>query len=256
MKKKHGGSESDAALAPPGGLAANSGTFKLPESGLAEDILRALAASGALDGVVTERPAQPLPPMAPAPPVGGSGASGAAPSLQGPERVYAFIDRLERRITREAEVVREKPETWVSFELAGELYALPVERLQEALRVTSITRVPHAPNPIRGITNMRGRVLAVVDLRVRLGLPSAELEPQNRILVVASRDHWIGLLVDSARQVVKVLPSTVQPPPADVMTERSGFIRGLCQVEDELIILLDVDRVLLIHDSLDQVFEA
>ncbi len=116
--------------------------------------------------------------------------------------------------------------------------------------------MPHAPDPIRGITNMRGRVLAVVDLRVRLGLPSAELEPQNRILVVASRNHWIGLLVDSARQVVKVLPSTVQPPPADVMTERSDFIRGLCQVEDELIILLDVDRVLLIHDSLDQAVEA
>lgn len=240
MKKKHGGSEPISAPADAGG------TFRLPEAGLAEDILRALAASGTLDEVVTERPAVPAVSALP----------GAAPSLQGPERVYAFIDRLERRITREAEVVREKPETWVSFELAGEIYALPVERLQEALRVTSITRVPHAPNPIRGITNMRGRVLAVVDLRVRLGLPSAELEPQNRILVVASRDHWIGLLVDSARQVVKVLPSTVQPPPADVMTQRSDFIRGLCQVEDELVILLDVDQVLLIHDSLDQTFEA
>lgn len=244
MKKKHGGSKTEAALAPSSGEA---GTFQLPESGLAEDILRALAASGALDAVVTERPAEPQAPTAP---------SGAALSLQGPERVYAFIDRLERRVTREAEVVREKPETWVSFELAGEIYALPVERLQEVLRVTSITRVPHAPNPIRGITNMRGRVLAVVDLRVRLGLPSAELDPQNRILVVASRDHWIGLLVDSARQVVKVLPSTVQPPPSDVMTERSDFIRGLCQVEDELVILLDVDRVLLIHDGLDQAVEA
>jgi purine-binding chemotaxis protein CheW len=246
MKKKHGDSETEAASVKTGG------TFQLPEAGLAEDILRALAATGALDGAVTERPAEspaPLAPTAPAP-------SGATLSLQGPERVYAFIDRLERRVTREAAVVREKPETWVSFDLAGEVYALPVERLQEVLRVTSITRVPHAPNPIRGITNMRGRVLAVVDLRVRLGLPSAELEPQNRILVVASRDHWIGLLVDSAHQVVKVLPSTVQPPPADVMTERSDFIRGLCQVEDELVILLDVDRVLLIHDSLDRAVEA
>ncbi|HVR97635.1 MAG TPA: chemotaxis protein CheW [Thermoanaerobaculia bacterium] len=243
MKKKQGGGPEPQTA--PG---SSGGTFQLPESGLAEDILRALAASGTLDEVVTERPAEPLAPTVPA--VAASG------SLQGPERVYAFIDRLERRITREAEVVREKPETWVSFELAGEIYALPVERLQEVLRITSITRVPHAPDPIRGITNMRGRVLAVVDLRVRLGLPSAELEPQNRILVVASRDHWIGLLVDSARQVAKVLPSAVQPPPSDVMTARSDFIRGLYHLEDELVILLDVDRVLLIHESLDQALDA
>ncbi len=108
MKKKHGGSEPEAALAAP---ANTGGTFQLPEAGLAEDILRALAASGTLDEVVTERPAGPAIPAHP----------GTAPSLQGPERVYAFIDRLERRITRDAEVVREKPETWVSFELAGEL---------------------------------------------------------------------------------------------------------------------------------------
>lgn len=211
---------------------APGGGFELPDSGLAEDILAAFDAR--------EEPAAPLP--APVP-------------LAGPERLYAFVDRLARR-GAEAEEAREEPETWVSFEIAGEIYALPVDRVQEVLRVAGITRVPHAPAPIRGITNLRGRVLAVVDLRVRLGLKAAELGPQSRIVVVTSRDRSIGLLVDAARQVVKLLPSGVQPPPPDVMTERSDFIRGVYHKEEVLLVLLDVDRVLWIHEGLDLEAEA
>lgn len=210
---------------------APQGSFELPESGLAEDILAAFDAREV--------------PSAPAP---------AAP-LAGPERLYAFVDRLERR-GREAEEKKEEPETWVTFELAEEVYALPVSRVEEVLRVTGVTRVPHAPAPIRGITNLRGRVLAVVDLRVRLGLKAAELSPLSRIVVVTSRERSIGLLVDAARQVVKLLPSGMQPPPADVMTERSDFLRGVYHTEESLIVLLDVDRVLWIHEGLDLEAEA
>jgi purine-binding chemotaxis protein CheW len=89
-------------------------------------------------------------------------------------------------------------------------------------------------------------VLTVLDLRVRLGQPEIEITPQSRIAVVASRGRSIGLLVDSAFQVVKVLPSAVQAPPADVMTERSHFIVGVVRSDLGLLILLDVDRVLLL----------
>lgn len=209
------------------------GAFELPESGLAEDILAAYEARE----------------------VAGEGNDPQQP-VAGPERLYAFVDRLERRGMQEAEEKKEEPETWVTFELAEEIYALPVSRVEEVLRVTGITRVPHAPAPIRGITNLRGRVLAVVDLRVRLGLKAAELTPQSRIVVVTSRERSIGLLVDAARQVVKLLPSGMQPPPADVMTERSDFLRGVYHTEESLIVLLDVDRVLWIHEGLDLEAEA
>jgi purine-binding chemotaxis protein CheW len=109
--------------------------------------------------------------------------------------------------------------------------------------------VPHAPAPVRGITNMRGRVLAVVDLRVRLGLPPVAIDSQSRILVVSSRERSIGLLADAARQVVKILPSGVQPPPADVVTPRSAFITGVFRAGETLVILLDIDRVLLIQEG-------
>ncbi|HKV13270.1 MAG TPA: chemotaxis protein CheW [Thermoanaerobaculia bacterium] len=231
MKKKRGKAE---------------GAFELPESGLAEDILAAYEA----------RETSPLSPLlSPSPQPGEGDASQAVLPVAGPERLYAFVDRLERR-GQEAEEKKEEPETWVTFELAEEIYALPVSRVQEVLRVTGVTRVPHAPAPIRGITNLRGRVLAVVDLRVRLGLKAAELTPQSRIVVVTSRERSIGLLVDAARQVVKLLPSGMQPPPADVMTERSDFIRGVYHKEEVLLVLLDVDRVLWIHEGLDLEAEA
>ena len=218
MKKKHG---------------APQGSFELPESGLAEDILAAFEGRD-VAGEAHDR----------------------QPPVAGPEQLYAFVDRLERRGMQEAEEKKEEPETWVTFELAGEDYALSVTRVQEVLRVAGVTRVPHAPAPIRGITNLRGRVLAVVDLRVRLGLKAVELTPHSRIVVVSSRDRSIGLLVDAARQVVKILPSGMQPPPPDVMTERSDFIRGVYHAEEILLVLLDVDRVLWIHEGLDLEAEA
>jgi chemotaxis signal transduction protein len=82
-----------------------------------------------------------------------------------------------------------------------------------------------------------------------LGFEPAPLDARSRICVVASRGRSIGLLVDAARHVVKILPSGKQPPPAEVMTERSGFILGVYRLEDALAILLDVDRALLLDEA-------
>lgn len=251
MVRKRG--VSPGSSGPEGGSPEAPGKIELPEFGMAEDILAALEAQvaareAAEAALLTERAPEPeLPvleeaetPASPAP----------SSSQSGPERVYAFVDRLQSRSRPEPEQPREEPEIWVSFELAGEIYALPVGRVEEVLRISSITRVPHAPTPIRGITNLRGRVLAVVDLRVRLGLPPVEPSPQSRILVVSSRERSIGLLVDSARQVVRILPSAVQAPPTDVLTAHSDFLVGVFHLPEDLVILLDVDQVLWIPDSM------
>lgn len=249
VRKRHGGGS---------GPGKDPGKIELPEFGMAEDILAALeaqvamaAGSAAAEAALpAERAPEPaLPPERLDPPAPSASPPPPA-SLSGPERVYAFVDRLQSRSRPEPEEPREEPEIWVSFELSGEIYALPVGRVEEVLRISSITRVPHAPAPIRGITNLRGRVLAVVDLRVRLGLPPVETGPQSRILVVSSRERSIGLLVDAARQVVRVLPSAVQAPPADVLTAHSDFLLGVFHLPEDLVILLDVDQVLWIPDSL------
>ncbi len=197
--------------------------FRLPEAGMAEDILRAWEAGEA--------------------------------ELAGPDRLFAFADHLGRREAAPQEKP-EEPEIWVSFELAGEIYALPVSCVEEIHRISLLTRVPHAPAPIRGITSLRGRVVAVVDLRVRLGLPAGEIGPHSRLVVVASRQRSIGLLVDAARQIVKLLPSGIQPAPADVRTSHSDFLRGIYLREQDLLILLDLDRVLWIPGELAAAWSA
>jgi purine-binding chemotaxis protein CheW len=208
--------------------------IRLPDAGLAEDILAALADGGS--GIVPAFEPEPLASLSPLSPL--------SPLLAGPDRLYALADRLASGAQRVAEVAPEEPEVWVTFGAGGEIYAVPVEHVEEVLRVTAITRLPYAPAPVRGITHHRGRVLTVLDLPARLGLPEAALTPKSRIAVVSSRGRSIGLLVDSAFQVVKLLRSGVQAPPADVMTERSRFLIGVYRAEIGLLILLDVDRVL------------
>jgi purine-binding chemotaxis protein CheW len=170
--------------------------------------------------------------------------------LSDPERIFRFADRLsESRDTGAAPEAPTRITTWVTFTLAGEVFALPVEPVREILRVSSITRVPHAPAPIRGVSNVRGRVIPVIDLRLRIGLSAADLDRASRVVVVRSRGRLLGLLVDAVHQVVHLDLNQAQPPPEDVMTVQSDYISGVYHLEEQLVLLLDVERALLIRDG-------
>lgn len=170
----------------------------------------------------------------------------------GPDRIHAFASTLASQEPGEVGTTSRQLETWVTFRLAGETFSLPVTAVQEILRVDRITPVPHAPYTVRGIINMRGRVVPVVDFRVRLSLPEAQVEAQSRILITSSRDHLVGLLVDSVEQVVTLDMTTVEPPPKDIVTVQSEYIVGVCSHGGELLFLLDVEPVLLVPDSLEE----
>jgi purine-binding chemotaxis protein CheW len=165
------------------------------------------------------------------------------------DRVLVFADSLQRE-RQEADEARHEWEKWVSCRIDREVFALPVTQVKEILRVTQLTRVPHAPFPVRGVTNLRGYVLPVVDLRVRLGLSPVEPGPRARIMVVHTRGRLIGLLVDAVEDVVEIDRLAVEPAPEDVMTEQSYYLLGVYHLGDEgLIILLDADRVLQVRDQ-------
>ena len=172
----------------------------------------------------------------------------AAPAIDenDPRRIFAFADSLETG-TSEPAATPVQLETWVAFSLAGEVFALPVAPIREVVRVSSITRVPHAPKPIRGVTNRRGRVIPVIDLRMRIELPAAELGRASRVIVVSSRGRLLGLLVDAVHQVVHIDLEKVQSPPDDVMTVQSDYLSGVYHLDDQLILLLNVDRALIIQ---------
>lgn len=163
------------------------------------------------------------------------------------DRVLLFADSLqERRQSKEEQL--HQWEMWVTCRLERETFALPVTQVKEILRVTKLTRVPHAPFPVRGVTNLRGYVLPVVDLRVRLGMPAEEPGPRHRVMVVHSRGRLIGLLVDAVEQVTQIDRLAVDPVPEDVMTEQSYYLLGVYHDEDRMIILLDADKVLQVRD--------
>jgi purine-binding chemotaxis protein CheW len=164
------------------------------------------------------------------------------------DRVLLFADSLQERKQAQAEV-QHQWETWVTCRVDREVFALPVRQVQEILRVSALTRVPHAPFPVRGVTNLRGYVLPVVDLRVRLGMAAEEPGPHHRVMVVHSRGRLIGLLVDAVEQVTQIDRLAVEPVPDDVMTEQSYYLLGVYHLdESEMAILLDADKVLQVRD--------
>lgn len=137
----------------------------------------------------------------------------------------------------------------VSFQLDREAFGVPIMKVREIIRVTDITRVPQAPRHIRGVTNLRGRILPVVELRTRLGLAPAVITDRSRIVVVEAHQRILGVLVDAVLKVVKVPATAVTPPPEEIITARTDFITGVAKLRNELLILLDLDAALLVQDD-------
>ncbi len=128
----------------------------------------------------------------------------------------------------------------ITFRLDGEEFGLPVETVREVIRVGDITRVPQAPPHIRGVTNLRGRILPVVEIRTRLGL--APLVPRStaRIIVAEVRGRVLGLLVDSVAQVQKLPADRLVAAPDEVKSAHTTYLTGVIHLNERLIILLDL----------------
>jgi purine-binding chemotaxis protein CheW len=173
--------------------------------------------------------------------------------FDGPDAVLAFADSLAADTAEPARTAPASLATWVMFGLGEELFAIPVEAVREAVRAFTITRVPHAPYPVAGVIQLRGRVIPVVNLRKRIGLAAEPVTHRTRILVADLDGRRLGLLVDGLHQVIRVDRATIVSPPDDVMTEQSQYLIGVCRHGDRLVFLLDVAAVLTIPKSLERV---
>jgi purine-binding chemotaxis protein CheW len=201
----------------------------LPSSGLAEDILGALERQEAL----AEAPLEPVETVvaAVAEPVPQSGRS----------RGLSFFGAP----LREERQAVEATEHLVTFLLAEEEYGVDVRLVQEIIRVTSITPVPRAPEFIKGVINLRGRIIPVVDVKRKLGLGDVDEGSRlARIVVVRLRDRLVGVLVDGASQVLRVPVSSIEAAPDEVVSISQSFIRGVAKLEKRLIILIALQDVL------------
>ena len=135
----------------------------------------------------------------------------------------------------------------VIFRLASEAYGVDIAQVQGIERMQVITFVPHAPPFIQGVINLRGHVTPVMMLRSRLGLEEKEHTKDTRIVVVRMSDRSIGLIVDAVQGVLRVTTDQIEAPSELVTSVESEYIRGIAKVEEDLLIILDLEKVLRMH---------
>ncbi|BCE01883.1 chemotaxis protein CheW [Marinicellulosiphila megalodicopiae] len=133
---------------------------------------------------------------------------------------------------------------WVTFRLDNETYGINVMQVQEVLRYTEIAPVPGAPNYVMGIINLRGNVVTVIDTRERFGLPSQELSDNTRIVIIETDEQVVGILVDAVAEVVYLRQSEIELAPNVGNDESAKFIQGVCHKNDELLILVELEKLL------------
>lgn len=133
---------------------------------------------------------------------------------------------------------------WVTFRLENEKYGINVMSVKEVLRVSEIAPVPGAPHYVLGIINLRGNVVTVMDTRQRFGLPTAEMDDSTRIVILEADKQVIGILVDSVAEVVDLETSEIESAPNVGTDESTKFIQGVANHDNELLILVDINRLL------------
>jgi purine-binding chemotaxis protein CheW len=202
----------------------------LPSSGLAEDIL-ALPESAAVAPLDLADPDALLP------------AEAEEPEPEAPVRAHSAS--FFAAPAREERKAAEATEHLATFFLDAEEYGVDVRLVQEIIRVSEITQVPRSPGFVKGVINLRGRIVPVVDLKRKLGLGDVEEDARpSRILVAKLKERLVGLLVDGANQVLKVPVAAIEAAPEEVVSIDANYIRGVAKLEKRLIILMDLHKVL------------
>ncbi|HEY2512329.1 MAG TPA: chemotaxis protein CheW [Polyangiaceae bacterium] len=197
----------------------------LPPSGLAEEMIPLLRSRLGL--------AAPAAPAAPPPP---------APVVETRAPILEFADKTQANApAREAPAP--KSIQAVLFSLDSEEYAAPISNVLEILRVSAITRVPDAPAHVRGVMNLRGRLLPVVELRTILGLPPLALDADSRVVKATVAGRLVGLLVDRVSYVMTIAENALEAPPRE-LASRGDFLAGVAMKGDGVVLFLDLERTL------------
>ena len=137
---------------------------------------------------------------------------------------------------------------YLSFVLCGEEYAVNILRVKEIIEFDALTRVPAMPASVRGVINLRGRVVPVVDLAARFGLNESQITRRSCIVMVELTDNdesvVMGIIADAVSQVLDLAEAEIEPPPSFGTAISARFIRGMAETGKKFVIILDVDRAL------------
>ncbi len=133
----------------------------------------------------------------------------------------------------------------VVFNIGTEEFGVEIMNVQEIIRMTNITKIPQASGYVKGIINLRGRIIVVINLNVIMGMQNREQDENTRIIVADIGETVMGFVVDSVSEVIRLPQGSVEPAPA-VIANKIGteYVRGVGKMKDRLLILLDLDRIL------------
>lgn len=132
----------------------------------------------------------------------------------------------------------------VGFRIGRETFGVPIALVHEIVRVPDITSVPDAPNYVEGVINLRGKIVSVIDLRKRFGEREINSNKKNRIMVTEVEGKMVGLIVDSASEVMKIAESEVELPPSLFEEGELNYVTGVGKLKSRLIILVDLSKIL------------
>ena len=140
----------------------------------------------------------------------------------------------------------DKPNTsqFVGFQLGDQQYAFRIEQIQEIVILQRITRTPQVAAHVEGVSNLRGKIIPVINLRRLLGLEARPADTETRTIVVNVGERTMGCKVDSVSQVIRIAPDSIQPAPETVTADGANYISGFAKLDERLVILLDIDELL------------
>jgi purine-binding chemotaxis protein CheW len=146
-------------------------------------------------------------------------------------------------------------QTYLSFKLGEEVFAINVSKVLNILEMKPITKVPKSPDYLKGVINLRGTVLPVVDLRLKLGLSENEITVDTNIIVLSIEKEGetitLGILIDAVSEVLDFKTDEIAPSPTIGTKYNPGFITGMWRVDENFIMILDIDKVFLVDDIID-----
>ncbi|MBK1703304.1 chemotaxis protein CheW [Halochromatium glycolicum] len=130
------------------------------------------------------------------------------------------------------------------FSLGEEEYAIDILKVQEILGYENVTRIANAPDFIKGVTNLRGIIVPIVDLRIKFNLDKVEYDGQTVVIVVNVSDRIVGIVVDGVSDVMTLTPDQIKPAPELGVTMSADFLSGLGSLENRMLVLVDIDKLL------------
>ena len=137
---------------------------------------------------------------------------------------------------------------FLTFSLGNETYAVKVKNVREVLEVVPITHVPGMPSFMKGVLNLRGSVVPVIDLRKKFGMSKAVITVDTSIIIMEIENDeetvQIGVFVDSVHEVIELLPEKIEPAPSMGINMKAGFIEGMCEHEGKFLIILNINQIL------------